>query len=152
MRLWGCKIVPWIGKVVALITVHSRILHVWFSCPIIFTLAQSMDWPVSGSCSYTTDLISQACTDFCCSFVIAFFLAFDIVNGPTFLFNRKIRRIHRKLIMCPIAPMHDYVRRVNFTNKPRLWTKFFAFALFVRGYSFQLYCLGNSFLWNFAYF
>ena len=52
----------------------------------------------------------------------------------------------------PIAPMHDYVRRVNFTNKPRLWTKFFAFALFVRGYSFQLYCLGNSFLWNFAYF
>ena len=51
-----------------------------------------------------------------------------------------------------IAPMHDYVRRVNFTNKPRLWTKFFAFALFVRGYSFQLYCLGNSFLWNFAYF
>ena len=52
----------------------------------------------------------------------------------------------------PIAPMHDYVRRVNFTNKPRLWTKFFAFARFVRGYSFQLYCLGNSFLWNFAYF
>ena len=51
-----------------------------------------------------------------------------------------------------IAPMHDYVRRVNFTNKPRLWTKFFAFALFVRWYSLQLYCLGNSFLWNFAYF
>ena len=29
--------------------------------------------------------------------------------------------------------------------KPRLYAKFFAFALFVRGYSFQLWCLGNSF-------
>ena len=29
--------------------------------------------------------------------------------------------------------------------KPRLYAKFFAFALFVRGYSFQLCCLGNSF-------
>lgn len=68
-----------------------------------------------------------------------------------------------------IALVHDYVRRVDFTTKPgaewvlktlvgaarkvfmtqpRLWTNFFAFALFVRGYSFQLYCIGNSFLWN----
>ena len=29
--------------------------------------------------------------------------------------------------------------------KPRLYAKLFAFALFVRGYSFQLCCPGNSF-------
>ena len=31
-------------------------------------------------------------------------------KGLTHTFNQKM----------PIAPMHDYVRRVNFTNKPRL--------------------------------
>ena len=30
--------------------------------------------------------------------------------------------------------------------RPRLPAKFFPFALFVRGYSFQQYCLGNSFI------
>ena len=29
--------------------------------------------------------------------------------------------------------------------EPRVYAKFFTFALFVRGYSFQLCCLGNSF-------
>ena len=29
--------------------------------------------------------------------------------------------------------------------KPRFYAKFFSFALFVRGYSFQFCCLGNSF-------
>ena len=46
--------------------------------------------------------------------------------------------------------MRDCVRRANFTTKPRLKAKFFAFALFMRGYSFQLYCPGNSFMQNFA--
>ena len=46
--------------------------------------------------------------------------------------------------------MHDYVRRANFTTKPRLQGKFFAFALFLRGYSFQIYCLGHSFMQNLA--
>ena len=41
--------------------------------------------------------------------------------------------------------MHDYVRRANFTTKPRLQGKFSAFALFVRGYSFQIYCIGTFF-------
>ena len=41
--------------------------------------------------------------------------------------------------------MHDYVRRANFTTKPRLQGKFSAFALFVRGYSFQIYYLGPFF-------
>ena len=45
----------------------------------------------------------------------------------------------------PIALMHDYVRRANFTTKPRLQGKFSAFALFVHGYSFQIYCLGPFF-------
>ena len=49
-----------------------------------------------------------------------------------------------------MALMRDCVRRVNFTTKPRLKAKFFAFALFMRGYSFQLYCPGNSFMQNFA--
>ena len=44
-----------------------------------------------------------------------------------------------------MALMHDYVRRANFTTKPRLQGKFSAFALFVRGYSFQIYCLGPFF-------
>ena len=44
-----------------------------------------------------------------------------------------------------MALMHDYVRRANFTTKPRLQGKFFAFALFLRGYSFQIYCLGTFF-------
>ena len=34
--------------------------------------------------------------------------------------------------------------------KPRLYAKFFAFALFVRGYSFKFTALGHSFLQNFA--
>ena len=49
-----------------------------------------------------------------------------------------------------MALMRDCVRRANFTTKPRLKAKFFAFALFMRGYSFQLYCPGNSFMQNFA--
>ena len=44
-----------------------------------------------------------------------------------------------------MALMHVYVRRANFTTKPRLQGKFSAFALFVRGYSFQIYCLGTFF-------
>ena len=80
-----------------------------------------------------------------------------IRSSPSFQLSFEIRSLPARpqeinTFRFQIAPMHDYVRRVNFTNKPRLWTKFFAFALFVRGYSFQLYCLGNSFLWNFAYF
>ena len=51
---------------------------------------------------------------------------------------------------CIMALMRDCVRRANFTTKPRLKAKFFAFALFMRGYSFQLYCPGNSFMQNFA--
>ena len=49
-----------------------------------------------------------------------------------------------------MALMRDCVRRANFTTKPRLKAKFFAFALFMRGYSLQLYCPGNSFMQNFA--
>ena len=45
-----------------------------------------------------------------------------------------------------MALMYDYVRRANSTTKPRLQLKFPAFALFVRGYSFQIYCPGNSFM------
>ena len=56
-----------------------------------------------------------------------------------------LRRIQNQ-----IALMRDCVRRANFTTKPRLKAKFFAFALFMRGYSFQLYCPGNSFMQNFA--
>ena len=37
-----------------------------------------------------------------------------------------------------VSLMHDYVRRANFTTKPRLPTIVFAFTLFVLGYSFQL--------------
>jgi len=37
----------------------------------------------------------------------------------------------------------DYVKWVNFTTKPHLKAKFFAFVLFVCGYSFLLYCLGR---------
>ena len=44
-----------------------------------------------------------------------------------------------------MALMRDYVRRANFTTKPRLQGKFSAFTLFVRGYSFQIYCLGTFF-------
>ena len=44
-----------------------------------------------------------------------------------------------------MALMHDYVRRANSTTKPRLQGKFSAFALFVCGYSFQIYCLGTFF-------
>ena len=51
---------------------------------------------------------------------------------------------------CSMALMRDCVRRANFTTKPRLKAKFFAFALFMRGYSFQLYYPGNSFMQNFA--
>ena len=46
--------------------------------------------------------------------------------------------------------MHDYVRRANFTTKPRLRGIFSAFALFVRGYSFKFTALGHSFMQNFA--
>ena len=49
-----------------------------------------------------------------------------------------------------MAFMHVYVRRANFTTKPRLQGEFSAFALFVRGYSFQIYCLGNSFVQSLA--
>ena len=52
---------------------------------------------------------------------------------------------NRSLAKCQMALMHDYVRRANFTTKPRLQGKFFAFALFLRGYSFQIYCLGTFF-------
>ena len=35
--------------------------------------------------------------------------------------NFYIHRLHTmKAKLVVIAPMHDYVRRVNFTNKPRL--------------------------------
>ena len=37
-----------------------------------------------------------------------------------------------------VSLMHDYVRRANFTTKPRLPTIVFTFTLFVLGYSFQL--------------
>ena len=48
--------------------------------------------------------------------------------------------------------MDDYIRCywVNFTTKPCLWPNFFALALFVRGYSFLLYYLGNSRCMTFA--
>ena len=49
-----------------------------------------------------------------------------------------------------MAIMHDYVRRANFTTKICLQGKFSEFALFVRGYSFQIYCLRNSFMQNFT--
>ena len=41
---------------------------------------------------------------------------------------------------------HDTLdEQISPAIKPRLYAKFFAFALFGRGYSFQLCCLGNSF-------
>ena len=49
-----------------------------------------------------------------------------------------------------MALMHDYVRRANFTTKPRLRGIFSAFALFVRGYSFKFTALGHSFMQNFS--
>ena len=49
-----------------------------------------------------------------------------------------------------MALMHDYVRRANFTTKPRLRGIFSVFALFVRGYSFKFTALGHSFMQNFA--
>ena len=49
-----------------------------------------------------------------------------------------------------MALMHDYVRRANFTTKPRLRGIFSAFALFVHGYSFKFTALGHSFMQNFA--
>ena len=55
-----------------------------------------------------------------------------------------------KFFSLSMALMRDCVRRANFTTKPRLKAKFFAFALFMRGYSFQLHCPGNSFMQNFA--
>ena len=49
-----------------------------------------------------------------------------------------------------MALMHDYVRLANFTTKLLLQGKFSAFALVVRGYSFQICCFGNSFRQNVA--
>ena len=43
-------------------------------------------------------------------------------------------------------PINLQIRQINFTTKPCLRKKFFAFALFVYVYSFLPYCLGNSFL------
>ena len=40
----------------------------WSSWPIIFTLAQLMEWPACLVCSDTADLRLQACTDFPCLF------------------------------------------------------------------------------------
>ena len=45
-----------------------------------------------------------------------------------------------------MALMRDYIWQAGFTTKRRLQTKFFAPALFERGYPFQLYWLGNSFM------
>ena len=81
----------------------SRILRKgirWFSWPMISTLISSMEWPASLACSDTSDLRSQACTDFrfsfrsfslCAQFRCCFtdvlcitILASDIVNVPKF--------------------------------------------------------------------
>ena len=40
----------------------------WFSWPMIYTLAQLMEWPASLACSDKADLRSQTCTEFRCSF------------------------------------------------------------------------------------
>ena len=42
------------------------------------------------------------------------------------------------------------VEQIQFTTKSPLERKLSAFALFVREYSFQIYCLGNLFMQNFA--
>ena len=49
-----------------------------------------------------------------------------------------------------MALMHVYDGRANFTTKPRLQGEFSAFVLFVRGYYFQIYGLGNSFVQSLA--
>ena len=49
-----------------------------------------------------------------------------------------------------MALMHDYIRQANFNTKPHLQGKFSALALFVCGYSFQIYYLRDSFMQNFT--
>ena len=67
----------------------------------------------------------------------------------TFLLSWNTQSAHTtKCIL--MALMHDYVRRANFTTKPRLRGIFSAFALFVRGYSFKFTALVHSFTQNFA--
>ena len=41
-------------------------------------------------------------------------------------------------------------KQIQFTTESPLQGKFSAFALFVHEYSFQIYCLGNSFMQNFV--
>ena len=67
--------------------------------------------------------------------VVSFIKSLSYYNSSNF----------NKLAHRSMALMHDYVRRTNFTTKPRLQGKFSAFALFVRGYSFQIYCVGTFF-------
>ena len=50
-----------------------------------------------------------------------------------------------KVIM---ALMCVYVSRANFTTMASLWTKLFAFAIFVHEYTFQNNCLWNSYMWH----
>ena len=72
------------------------------------------------------------------------------IENTTIEKNFKYLRPQTLITLSSMALMRDCVRRANFTTKPRLKAKFFAFALFMRGYSFQLYCPGNSFMQNFA--
>ena len=53
-----------------------------------------------------------------------------------------------------MAVMGQYIRQAHFTTKPHFTAKFFAFALFVHGYSFQLTALSsNSFnMQNFPFY
>ena len=53
-RLWSC---------IACVKVGG------FSWPMIFTLAQSMEWPAPLASLDTADLRSQTCTEFRCSLI-----------------------------------------------------------------------------------
>lgn len=54
-RLWSC---------IACVKVGG------FSWPMIFTLAQLMEWPASLACLDKAGLRSQTCTEFQCSFCL----------------------------------------------------------------------------------
>ena len=51
-------------------------------------------------------------------------------------------------ILCDwsMALIRHYIRQAHFTTKPHFTAKFFAFALFVRGYSFQVTALSGNHL------
>ena len=83
-RLQDCSVVQ--GEVIALVTVHGRVVLVdedghpflrdkrWFSWPKIFLLAQSMEWPLLFTLSEIADLKLESCTTFLLNVIRKHFL------------------------------------------------------------------------------